>query len=139
MCGNYGVNWSCPPDCGSTEQMEQQIKAYPKALVVHTAWEFDYHDRAEVRRTKDEHNRMTRELIQKLSGTKGFMIASSVCGLCDVCTKVEGKPCRFPDQMASCMSAYCIHVRNLVEACNMSYDSGPEIVNFFGMYVFEEA
>jgi len=138
LCGNYGVNWSCPPDCGTTDEMENQIKQYPWALVVHTAWEIDYHDHAEVKRTKEAHNQLTRELIAQMPKTKGFFIAASGCSLCEICSKVKGEPCRFPDKMASCMSAYCIHVRKLTEICEMEYDSGPDVVNFFGMYVYEE-
>ena len=35
------------------------------------------------------------------------------------------------------MSAYCIYVEKFVEDHGMEYDSGPGIVNFFGMYFFD--
>ena len=25
LCGQYGANYSCPPDCGSPEEMKQKI------------------------------------------------------------------------------------------------------------------
>lgn len=138
-CGKYGVNYSCPPDCGAAEEMEAKIKAYPHGLVLQTMWDIDYDDPAAIKRCKGEHNRLTRELIAKLQDkTIGFMIGASGCGLCEVCAIVDGEPCRFPDKMASCMSAYCIYVQRLAEENGMEYDSGPGIVNFFGMYVFEE-
>ena len=137
-CGKYGVNYSCPPDCGTTEEMADKIRAYPKALFLQTMWDIDSQDGPAVKRCKGEHNRMTRTLIAELQAeTQGFMIGASGCSLCETCALVEGVPCRFPEQMASCMSAYCIYVRQLAERCDMEYDSGPGIVNFFGMYVFK--
>lgn len=138
-CGKYGVNWSCPPDCGTTDQMRDKVRARQYGLVLQTTWDIDSEDGPSIKRCKGQHNKMTRELIAQVQdGTQGFMIGASGCSLCDTCTIVEGKPCRFPDKMASCMSAYCIYVRQLAETHGMEYDSGPGLVNFFGMYVFDE-
>ena len=30
LCGQYGANYSCPPDCGTPEQMKQRVLAYKK-------------------------------------------------------------------------------------------------------------
>ena len=38
LCGQYGANYSCPPDCGSPEEMKQRILAHKKALVLQTVW-----------------------------------------------------------------------------------------------------
>ena len=38
LCGQYGANYSCPPDCGSPEEMKQRILAHKKALVLQTIW-----------------------------------------------------------------------------------------------------
>ena len=139
-CGKYGVNWSCPPDCGSTEAMAEKIRSYPRALVLQSMWDIDADDGPAVKRCKGEHNRRTRALIEQYRDqTRGFMVGASGCSLCDVCSIVDGQPCRFPEKMASCMSAYFIYVKELAETCGMEYDSGPGIVNFFGLYVFEEA
>ena len=138
LCGNYNASWSCPPACGTPEEMKAKVLAFPKALLLHTVWELDCHDGAAVKQAKNTHNRRTMELIAALPDTNGFMIGSSVCGLCETCTMAEGKPCRLPGQMASCMSAYCIYVKKLTDTCGLEYDSGEGIVNFFGMYVFEE-
>ena len=34
LCGKYGANYTCPPDCGSAEEMRSRIRAYRKALVL---------------------------------------------------------------------------------------------------------
>ena len=30
LCGQYGVNYSCPPDCGTPEQMKQKVLTHKK-------------------------------------------------------------------------------------------------------------
>ena len=137
-CGKYGVNWSCPPDCGSTDAMAAKVLEKPFGLLLQTTWDIDWDDGPAVKRCKGQHNKLTWELIARLQDeTTGFMIGASGCSLCEVCTLVEGKPCRFPEKMASCMSAYCIYVQRLAEENGLEYDSGPGLVNFFGMYIFE--
>ncbi len=136
-CGKYGVNWSCPPDCGSTAFMQEKIQKRPYALVLQTTWDIDYDDPKAIKQCKGRHNQLTRDLMAQAEGTTGFMVGASGCSICETCSIVDGQPCRFPDKMASCMSAYCIYVQQLAEENGMEYDSGPGLVNFFGMYVFD--
>lgn len=140
LCGNYGVNYTCPPDCGTPEQMKQQVLSHPYALLLQTIWEIDDPmDTVKTKAAKKEHNAMTRRLIEDLrqSGySQGFMIAASGCNLCQPCAITEHLPCRFPTLKASCMSAYCVFVKQLAEQCGMEYDLCPGLVAMFGMYVF---
>ena len=32
LCGQYGANYSCPPDCGTPDQMKQKVLAHKKGL-----------------------------------------------------------------------------------------------------------
>ena len=36
LCGKYGVNYACPPDCGDPEDMKERVLRYPRALVLQT-------------------------------------------------------------------------------------------------------
>ena len=38
LCGQYGVNHSCPPDCGSPEEMKERVLKHKHALVLQTIW-----------------------------------------------------------------------------------------------------
>lgn len=139
LCGQYGSNYTCPPDCGTPEQMKQRILSHKKALVLQTIWEIgDYSDHAAIRQAKSAHNAAQLRLAKHLraSGVLGFLVGASGCALCSPCRKALGEPCRFPDQSYSCMSAYCIFVRKLAEQCGMEYDCGEGLLAFFGMYVF---
>lgn len=140
LCGQYGVNYSCPPDCGSPEAMKKRILAHKHALVLQTVWEIDdYTDKVAIKHAKGSHNRGALRLMKRLreENCDGFVVGASGCALCSPCAITERKTCRFPDQQYSCMSAYCIFVRKLTEKCALEYDCGEGALAFFGMYVFD--
>lgn len=141
LCGQYGVNYSCPPDCGSPEAMKQKILAYKRALVLQTIWEIsDYSDAPAIKEAKAAHNAAQIRLVKRLreEGLNGTIVGASGCALCSPCALREGKPCRFPDLQYSCMSAYCIFVKKLADRCDMEYDCGSGLLAFFGMYAFHD-
>ena len=140
LCGQYGANYSCPPDCGTPEQMKQKVLAYKKALVVSTEWEIeDFSQTEKLKEAKALHNAAMLRVIKKMKaeGHNGIMIGASGCSLCKPCKLSSGEPCAFPDMMYSCMSAYCIFVKKLAEDAGMNYDYKDKILPFFGMYVFD--
>lgn len=140
LCGQYGVNHSCPPDCGSPEEMKAKILRHKYALVLQSIWEIDdFSDTAAIKESKSAHNQGAIRLMKqaRAGGTDGFLVGASGCALCKPCAKASGEPCRFPDLMYSCMSAYCIFVKKLADACGLEYDCGAGQLAFFGMYVFD--
>ena len=140
LCGKYGANYSCPPDCGTPDEMRARIQAHRHALVLQTIWEIaDYSDSKAIKAAKKEHTAATLRLLGRLrrADVPGFPVGASGCALCETCAITEKKPCRYPDLYYSCMSAYCIFVRRLAEQCGMEYDCGPGLLAFFGMYVFD--
>ena len=140
LCGQYGANYSCPPDCGTPEQMRQRVMAHGKALVLQTIWEIsDYSDAPAIKQAKGAHNAAAIRLMKRLraEGCGGFLVGASGCALCAPCAITQGAPCKFPELQFSCMSAYCIFVRKLAEECGMEYDCGDGLLAFFGMYVFD--
>ena len=140
LCGKFGVNYSCPPDCGSPEQMRERLLSKKHALVLQTIWEIaDYGDNKAIKEAKSAHNAATIRLAKRLraEGCEGFFVGASGCSLCDPCELVEHRPCRFPEFQYSCMSAYCVFVRELTEKCGIEYDCGSGLLAFFGMYVYD--
>ena len=136
LCGQYGANHSCPPGCGSCEEMQRRILSKSRALVLQTIWEIsDYSDAPAIKEAKTIHNRASIALLERLrqSGTDCFMVGASGCALCSPCTAKEGLPCRFPELQYSCMSAYCIFVKKLCDSCGLEYDCGNGLLGFFGM------
>lgn len=140
LCGQYGANYACPPDCGSPEDMKQKISAHKKALVLQTIWQVsDYSDREATKSAKAAHNVSTVRLTKALRemGVAGFPVGSGGCSLCKPCKLKAGAPCAFPDLRYSCMSAYCIFVKKLADECGMEYTPGEGLLALFGMYVFD--
>lgn len=138
LCGQYAVNYSCPPDCGSFEEMRDRVLARRRALVLQSIWEIsDYSDAPAIKQAKSTHNGAAIALMKKLCAAEvpGFLVGASGCALCSPCMAKSGQPCRFPDLRYSCMSAYCVFVRKLCERCGLEYDCGPGLLGFFGMYV----
>ena len=140
LCGQYGVNYSCPPECGTAEEMEQKILKHRKALVFRTVWSVaDIRDSIAIKFAKQKHNVYTFNVIEQLKkqGHEGFMIGASCCSLCNPCELVRGNPCMFPQKKYSCMSAYCIYVKDLADKCGMVYDYKDNLLPLFSMYVFD--
>ena len=139
LCGQYGVNYSCPPICGTPEQMKERILAYKSALVLQTECIIsDFSQTDKFKEAKALHNAAMLRLIKRLrsEGHDGLMVGASGCSLCKPCRLAIGEPCAYPDLMYSCMSAYCIYAKGLAEDCNMSYDYKDNILPFFGIYAF---
>ena len=138
QCGKYGANYACPPDCGTIEEMKQRVLRWQKALVMQTMWDIeDPLDSIQIKPAKTQHNQMTRRLIDKI-GEPGLMIGASGCSLCTPCALTKGEPCRFPKLQDSCMSAYCIFVKDMTDRCHMDYDCAPGITTFFSMYCYDQ-
>lgn len=140
ICGQYGINYSCPPACGTPAQMRQKILAHKKALVLQTIWEIDdLSNNPAIRQAKGGHNAASIRLIKQLraAGHAGFMVGASGCALCSPCAMGQGEACRFPELKYSCMSAHCIFVKKVADTCGMEYDCGQGLLAFFGMYVFD--
>ena len=140
LCGQYGANYTCPPDCGAPEQMRLRIMAHSRTLVLQTIWEIpDYTDTGAILHAKNAHNAATIRLVKRLreAGCGGVTVGASSCGLCEPCGKVNGQPCKVPELQFSCMSAYCIFVKKLADRCGMEYDCGAGRLAFFGLYAFD--
>lgn len=137
LCGQYGANYSCPPDCGSPEAMKNRILSHKKTLILQTMWEIsDYSDAPAIKKAKAAHNAAELRLVKRLraEGCGGVIVGASGYALCKPCAQVLGEPCKFPDLAYSCMSAYCIFVKKLADKCGMEYDCGENLLAFFGMY-----
>lgn len=140
LCGKYGVNYSCPPDCGSPEAMKQKVLVHKRALVLQSIWEIDdYSNNTAIKQAKGTHNASAIRLMKhaRADGCDGFLVGASGCSLCNPCAITKGETCNFPDFQYSCMSAYCIFVKKLADSCGMDYDCGTGQLAFFGMYVFD--
>lgn len=139
LCGNFGGCYSCPPDCGTFEEMKSKVLAHKKALVFQKVSDLTVKG-VNAKAAKKEHSQMSLALIEKLNENGvngGLRVGASCCDCCAVCAKRTGEPCRFPEKAFSCMSAYCIDCQKLAEKCGMSFGWSKTEVSFYGMYIFD--
>ena len=138
VCVQYGANYSCPPDCGSCVELRDKILNRKNALVVQSVNTIADYSATEIELAKRNHRNLAAELnkIMNSRGISGFTIGACGCNLCDPCAKKLNMPCKFPQNAFSCMSAYCINVKELCKLCGLKYDCSPDL-GLFGMYVYD--
>lgn len=141
LCGQYNANYSCPPDCGTVEELHQKLLQEDKVLVVQTIWNIEgYDNKPSIQKAKETHNAMVLRLKAKMeqNGYIGFCSGYNGCPLCTPCQKKQNSPCAHPEQRISCMSAYCIDVAELAKRCQLEFAWTPDKLYLFGMIAFHE-
>ena len=141
LCGKYNANYSCPPDCGTVEELQEKILAENKIMVIQTIWNIKgYEDTDTIHRAKESHNAAALRLKDAIfeNGYFGFCSSYSGCHLCSPCKRVLNLPCAFPEKRISCLSAYCVDVAKLAERCGMPFAWSSEKLHLFGMIAFHK-
>ena len=138
LCGQYGANYSCPPACGTPEEMEARAAAFQEAVVLRSEWPAGRDGGMEgVKSYKQQHNRWTREFVARCREADGpsLVMAGGCCGLCDPCHMRQGDPCPHPEAVWSCLSAYCVDVAALAQAAGIHFCWDPSQVSFYSVYL----
>ena len=135
LCGQYNNNYSCPPFCGTFEQMKNKVVSYKKAIVFQSKFTIkNLKDTQAIKDAQKWHNTMMFKVINDSNKQDGLLIGASHCMLCDSCEKKQ--KCKHPELSYSCLSAYCIDVKELAELCCMDYDFKDNTLYLFGLYLF---
>ena len=140
-CGKYNANYSCPPDCGTVEELHEKLLSEDIVMVVQTIKEnVDKTDKEQIIKIRTAHNAAILRLMKKFKelGYSGFCAGYSGCSLCNPCKRVTNEPCTYPELRISCMSAYCVDVANLAEKCNLEFSWEPDKLFLFGMLAFHK-
>ena len=135
-CGNYGRNYTCPPDAGDIYDLMKEIKTYNYALVYQTVGTLeDSYDFEGMMEAGDLHNKLAQKLwdfTEKLKVSEVLHLGAGGCRLCEVCGKREGIPCRHPNRAMRSLEAYGVNVSLLASLANMKYINGQNTVTYFG-------
>lgn len=139
-CGMYGKCYMCPPDCGDIDELMAKIKQYSHALVYQTVYEledsFDFEGMVEAKRVFRPIAQKLRDVFCNMGIEKVLHLSAGGCGVCKVCAKRTGEPCRFPEKAMPSLEAYGINVSRLAAAAEMKYINGQNTVTYFGAVLF---
>ena len=141
LCGQYGANYSCPPYCGTVEEMRAKTLPFTHGALLKTECEVDdAMDETATKPIKKDHSMRSKMLIRELK-KRGFdrpylAMLAGCCSICDKCLMPSGKPCPFPDERTSCLSAYCLNVAELADTAGMSLSWDIGQVSFFSVFLW---
>jgi len=135
-CGVYGKCWSCPPACGTLEELKEKIKRYKQGIIVQTSGEledeFDFETTTEI---MHKHAQSIKKLAKELADEYDVLpLGAGTCGLCETCAYPE--PCRIPKYQISSMEAYGIFVSDVCKKNDVKYYHGKNTQTFIGCYLF---
>ena len=140
-CRTYGKCYMCPPDCGEVDELTARLRSYPNALFYQKVTNLDDHfDFEGMIRARREFGKLSQKMMTAcgpLVGPDALHLSVGGCGVCDVCAKVTGEPCRFPDRAISSLEAYVINVAGTCKNTELKYINGQDTVTYFGMILYD--
>ncbi len=139
-CGMYGRCHMCPPDVGDIDALMDEISRYDHALVYQTVSEledsYDYEGMVEARRRTYPIAQSLRKIFAALAVSGALHLGAGGCGVCEICSKRTGEPCRYPELAMPSLEAYGVNVSSLAAAARMKYTNGRNTVTYFGAVLF---
>ena len=137
-CRRYNVSWSCPPACGSIENLDKRMKKYSSGILLGTI--IPVKSRTDVQAWKtgeNSHKDHFDTLVRQIrTFDKDIMpLAAGSCTRCAKCTYPDS-PCRFPDKLYPSMEACGLFVSRICKQCGMTYNNGPGTITYFSCILF---
>lgn len=136
-CGKYDKNWSCPPGCGSLEELRARIAGYTEGVLVQSVGELEDEMDGETmmeteRRHKATFYRFLDELLPQYPGL--LALGTGCCTQCKRCTYPDA-PCRFPERQVSSMESYGMLVLQVCKDNDMQYYYGPCTISYTSCFL----
>lgn len=135
-CSSYNRSWSCPPACGTLEELSAKVKNYSSGILVQTVGhmedDFDYEAMTE---TGARHNINFRRLTDMLEGRDILALGMGACRLCEKCSYPDA-PCRFPEKMYPSMEAAGLLVSDVCAKSGVTYYYGRLTISYTSCILF---
>lgn len=143
-CGNYGKNYTCPPDVGEIADLKERALAYTDCLLFQTIApiedSYDFEGMTEVGKLHNQNiDKVELYVRGELGITDFLMLGAGGCGLCERCGKKDGIPCRFPDKARASVEAFGMDVRKLTEEHGLHYINGVNTVSYVALMLYNKA
>lgn len=129
-CGNYGMNWTCPPHVEEIHTLIQDLKEYKTALIFQCVYSLDDMDIVEARKN---YRKLTNKVVHIFSTTEpqAKLLSVGGCHICEQCGAITNRPCQFPSIAYSSLEAYGIKVSELARISNMELKNGNNTITYF--------
>lgn len=141
-CGVYGKCHMCPPDIGDIDELMAEVGNYKYALVYQAVFEledsYDFEGMFEAKKRFIPISLNLRKVFDEKEIAKTLHLGAGGCGICPICAKRIGDPCRRPDLAMPGLEAYGINVSRLASAAGMKYINGQNTVTYFGTVLFTD-
>ena len=138
-CGKYGCCWMCPPDIGDIDALMAQVRGYQHGLLYQSISEIeDSFDIEGMMEAGEKHAWLSQRIEAFLMPLleKHLHLTCGGCRLCERCAKLDGLPCRKPEQALPSMEGYGIDVYNTCKPTSLKYINGQNTVTYFGIVLF---
>lgn len=126
-CHSYGRSWTCPPHCGTLEEMARRAKGFSGGILVQStaALEDDF-DVETMMDTEKIHKERFFNFVEAVRAREEHILpmAAGACTICAQCTCPDA-PCRFPDKAIPSMEACGLVVSQVCEGSGLPYYYGP--------------
>lgn len=133
-CGMFGKCWTCPPGCGTLEEIAAKAAVYQRGVLLQTTGQleddFDVETMMEAEQIqKDRFKAFVTELRKTYPNC--LPMSSGACTMCPTCTYPDA-PCRAPHLAIPSMEAYGLVVSKTCEDSGMKYYYGPLTITYSG-------
>ena len=138
LCHQYGKSWSCPPACGSLEELKEELDCYSHGILVQTVAELeDDFDVDTMMQAEKEHKARFAAFYQVLRQQYSDVLAlgAGCCTICKTCTYPH-EPCRFPEEKQISMEACGMVVSKVLKDNGMAYYYGKNTICYTSCYLF---
>jgi predicted metal-binding protein len=138
-CKTYNTRWSCPPACGTLEEIGAKFAGYRTGIIVQTTAEledeFDFDGMKDAAKLQGDRFLAFRNELLKQWPTL-IALGAGGCRRCEKCTWPD-EPCRLPDEMLTSMEASGLLVSDVCAANGIAYYYGPKTLTYTGCYLLE--
>ena len=136
-CNAYGRSWSCPPACGTLEEIRGKAAMFTWGILLQTTAEleddFDFEAMTEAMEQQKIH---LDAFVAALDRNEPYLVmAAGTCTRCATCSYPDS-PCRFPEKMYVSMEAYGLVVSEVCELARVPYYYGPKTITYSSCVLF---
>lgn len=131
-CHMYGKCWTCPPGCGTLEEIRKKALTYRRGILLQsTGCLEDEFDAETMQQTEARHKQRFRAFAEQLrQWAPGCMpMGSGPCEICSSCTYPD-QPCRFPQKAVPSMEACGLLVSEVCQSSGLGYYYGPKTMTY---------